>query len=832
MADGSGFRPPAVPLATLDPYLSIWSEATRLTDDTTRHWTHHEQPLVGLIRIDGKAYRIMGPDPKTIPAFPQVGLQVTPTRSIYDFQNELIHLTMTFTTPALPNDLNVLTRPVTYITWDVKSVDHQPHTVSIYNSVSSALVVNEPSQKVQWSRETMGALTAMKIGTKDQTLLTPSGDDTRIDWGYAYSVAATAQSVSAAGPNDSLIKGFVDGGTLPTEDDKNMPRAVKDDQPVLATVLDLGSVGDDLVSRHLMIGYDEIFAIKLSGHKLRPYWRRDGAQPADLFQAAENDYAALMGRCQKFDEDLMADMTKVGGDKYAQMCALAYRQCLAGTGIAADANKQPLLFTKENGSDGNVATVDVIFPMAPMFVFLSPTLAKAAVVPVLVYASSERWKFPNAPHDLGASYPIASVTGDAGEAMPVEESGNMLILCDAIAKVDGNASFVDPYWKQLTQWAKYLEQYGLDPEDQLCSDDFMGHLAHNSNLSIKAILALAAYGDLCQMRGDQGNADKYMDMAKTDAAHWVKVAEEGDHSVLAFDKPNTWSQKYNLVWDKILGLNIFPDTVARKEIDYYKMKMNQYGLPLDSRTKRTKTDWTFWSATLADNPKDFQLFMSPVYDYLNQTSARLPLSDLYTTDDVHSAEFRARPVVGGLFVKMLTDPQIWKKWTGMDKNQAGPWAPLPAAVPVDYIFPPTAAEPMTWKFTTDRPADGWNQTNFDDSAWKEAPGGFGNDIGPYHSPWKTSDIWLRKVITLPDKDYSHAVFMVFHDEDVEIYVNGIPAAKEPGFVSEVESMSIGDEALALFKPNAEITLAVHCHQTVNGQCIDVRIANDPDLISP
>ena len=495
------FRPPAVPLVTSDPYLSIWSEADRLTDDNTRHWTHHEHPLVSLIRVDGRAFRLMGKEPPGVPAMPQLGLQVLPTRSIYDFDDSQVHVTLTFTTAALPQDLEVLARPLSYLTWQVRSVDGTAHAVSLYQSTSAALAVNTPAQKVTWARETMGELTALRVGTVEQTLLAPMGDDVRIDWGYAYAVAPTAQSRSAIGPSKALLRQFAERGTLPAQDDARMPRAVRDDEPAMAFVFDLGPVTATPVCRHLTVAYDEIYSIKFFGAKLRPYWRRNGAGPAEMLQAAERDYPQLVKRCEAFDRELMADLTKAGGARYAQIAALAYRQCLAGTGLAADAKGQPLLFTKENTSNGDIATVDVIFPMEPIFIALSPTLAKASLVPVLNYAASSHWKFPNAPHDLG-TYPVVMGRDDGGEGMPVEESGNMLLLCDAIAQAEGNADFVAPWWPQLTQWAAYLERYGLDPENQLCTDDFMGHLAHNANLSVKAILALAAYGDLCRRRGD------------------------------------------------------------------------------------------------------------------------------------------------------------------------------------------------------------------------------------------------------------------------------------------------------------------------------------------
>src|SRR4051794_19308754 len=190
------FRPPAVPLVTSDPYLSIWSDADKLTDDVTRHWTHHEHPLVSLIRIDGKTFRLMGNDPKDVPAMRQSSVQVTPTQTYYRFGNGQVHVTLIFTTPALPDDLDILGRPVTYLTWLVLSDDGAAHNVQLYASVSSLLTVNTPDQKVESGRETAGPLTALRVGTSAQTLLAPAGDDTRIDWGYAYAAAPAADSTA------------------------------------------------------------------------------------------------------------------------------------------------------------------------------------------------------------------------------------------------------------------------------------------------------------------------------------------------------------------------------------------------------------------------------------------------------------------------------------------------------------------------------------------------------------------------------------------------------------------------------------------------------------
>ena len=254
--------------------------------------------------------------------------------------------------------------------------------------------------------------------------------------------------------------------------------------------------------------------------------------------------------------------------------------------------------------------------------------------------------------------------------MPVEESGNMLLLMAAIARVDGNAEFSRQHWPLLAKWARYLKEKGLDPENQLCTDDFAGHLAHNANLSLKAILALGAYAQLAEMLGNKEEAPAYRKTAEQFTREWIKMADDGDHFRLAFDKPGTWSQKYNLIWDGLLGLKLFPKDVARKEIASCLKKQNRYGLPLDNRRAYTKLDWIVWTATLAETRRDFQALVGPAYDFAHHSPTRVPLSDWYWTNDATQVGFQARSVVGGVFAKMLKDSVVWKKWANRAKAAA------------------------------------------------------------------------------------------------------------------------------------------------------------------
>jgi hypothetical protein len=632
--------------------------------------------MAGLVRVDGNTFRFMGNAPSSVPVMQQVSKVLTPTRTIYEFEKSGIHLTLTFFTPALPADLTILSRPVTYISWDVRSVDGATHAVSIYLDCSSLMAVNTALEPVVWSRAKIGETEVLSVGSSEQRVLGVSGDDLRINWGHFYLAAPDAANERLAAVNGREARNkFFTGGGLPDADLLEMPATVRSGAPVLAATIEFGNVGAASVSRHILVAYDDVFSIEYLNRKLRPYWRKDGANFADLLRKAVSEYESLLQRSIAFDKELTADLEAAGGREYAELSVLAYRQAIGAHKLVADTDGTPLFFAKENFSNGCIDTVDVFYPSAPLFLLLNPKLVEGQMKPILDYASLPRWRWPFAPHDLG-TYPLANGQVYGGgerteeNQMPVEETGNMLILALAVARAEGNVYLARSYWPLLTKWADYLRAKGLDPENQLSTDDFAGHLAHNSNLSIKAIEAVASYAELARLLGDSARANDYRNTAKQMAEQWERMAADGDHYRLAFDKTGTWSQKYNLVWDRVLGLNLFDRNIARKEMAFYLAHQNEFGLPLDNRKAYTKLDWIVWTATLADDAKGFQALIAPLHKYADKTPTRVPLSDWYDTMDAKQQGFQARSMVGGVFIKMLADPARWHKWSSQ-ANAAG-----------------------------------------------------------------------------------------------------------------------------------------------------------------
>ncbi len=576
-------------------------------------------------------------------------VEVNATQTIYNFTCGPVVLNLKFISPLLLNNMDILSRPVSYICYQVKSSDGKSHDVKVYLGASSDIAVNIPSQQVEATISNSKNLKFIKAGTTSQPVLQKNGDDLRIDWGYFY----------IAAKNDADTKQFIstsdeEGITSFLSEKEKHEKKVTGKSLMLNTIINFGTVSTIEKSKFVELGYDEKYSVQFFQENLKPWWNRNGnSNMQQQLELAYNNYSSVIKKCDIFDNQLYSKAKFSGGENYAKLCELAYRQSIAAHALVKSQKVEFLFLSKENLSNGSINTVDVTYPSAPLYLLYNPEFLKGMLNGIFYYSESGKWKKPFPAHDLG-TYPLAN--GQTyGEDMPVEESGNMIILTGAIAKAEGNAKYAQKHWKELTTWVEFLSKEGLDPANQLCTDDFAGHLARNANLSVKAIVAIGSYSMLAKMLNKKGVAAKYNLMAKNMAQKWMQLADAGDRYALTFNDKNTWSQKYNLIWDKVLKLNIFPKSVYKREVDFYLKKQNVFGLPLDSRKTYTKSDWIMWTATLSSTKNEFEKFVKPVYKFATQTPDRVPLSDWHETTNGQKVGFQARSVVGGYFIKMLDD---------------------------------------------------------------------------------------------------------------------------------------------------------------------------------
>jgi hypothetical protein len=595
----------------------------------------------------GLSEEIINENDSSIKLADQTNLKVTATQTIYTFSCGKVNLKVTFTSPVVLTDMALFSSPVSYISYQVKASDAKRHNVNIYQGVSTNVAVNLAYQQVDASMYTKNGLRVLKAGTKEQPVLQKKGDNLRIDWGYMYMAAPAVMGAKQYITKDAdAVSSFTTDAKLPAETTGKML--------MLSTVLPFGMVGKEVLSKYVMLGYDDLYSVQYFNDNLKPWWANaPGATMDGELKKASTNYAMVLAKCQAMDTKVSQDAVKAGGVNYAKLCVMAYRQSIAAHQLVKSPQGDLLFLSKENFSNGSINTVDVTYPSAPLYILYNPELMKGMLNGIFYYSESGKWTKPFAAHDLG-TYPIAN--GQTyREDMPVEECGNMIILTDAIVKAQKNVAYAKKHWATLTTWTNYLAQAGLDPENQLCTDDFAGHLAHNANLSVKAIVAIGAYAQMAAMMGDNATAKKYSDMAADFAQKWITKDDAGDHYALVFDNKNTWSQKYNMVWDKVLHLNLFPEKVYDTEFKYYLTHQNEFGLPLDSRKTYTKSDWILWTAAMADSKSNFDALVNPILKYAENTPSRVPLSDWHETTTGKLQGFQARSVVGGYYMKTLRD---------------------------------------------------------------------------------------------------------------------------------------------------------------------------------
>ena len=636
-------RSPAIPLIVNDPYFSVWMPADGPCGADASHWSGARQPISCVLEADGRRTCLLGRSTQRAELLSQ---QVTPTRTVFAEQAFGVEVKLMFLTPALPDDPDLLSVPVTFVSFEAKAADGKKHKIRIFLRLPDSLCYTGPTPPEMDCREFHSAKYRFAyLGQARQKPLSHSSDLITIDWGYLY--AAGEAKVEAS--------------------------------PSALTCVWEDALGSETHKTVFAVGYDDVASINYFGTHCKAWYARNGKTLPEAMAGMLDKYSAILKRCEKLDDTVTKKAQAIAGEDYKQIVSAAWRHTFAAHKLIATPEGEMALLSKENNSNGCIGTVDVSYPSCPIFLCFNPELVNALCRPVLKFASMPAWSADFAPHDVGrypyatgqvyalnhplrggmSVPPIYALMSDDGlynfrNQMPVEECGNMLIMLSAAVYFGADDGLARKYLKTLDTWVKYLDRYGEDPEEQLCTDDFAGHLAHNVNLSAKAIAGIACYANLLERLGRKAESEKWTKRARRMAAGWLKRAEGAKGTTLTFDGKG-WSMKYNLVWDRVMKLGLLKDDFYDKETKSYLPRMNKYGLPLDSRADYTKSDWILWCAAMAPDCETKREIISPVAAYLRETRSRVAFSDWYDTKTGDYEHFIARSVQGGVFMPMLAE---------------------------------------------------------------------------------------------------------------------------------------------------------------------------------
>ena len=667
---------PAYPLFVKDPNFSLWSACDELNSGNPQSWFGEEKPVYGFLKIKDETYCFLGNASEFacygVKAATQTSLEVTAFSTDYAFAVGDATLRLRFVSPLPPDDLDLLSMPVCYMEYEVTGASE----VELSVFVNRRVCYNSPNGEKLGVRG--GAIRFEKFesaffGLKRQFPLSNNSDCMGADWGYYYLSGQRAYFL-----DERDLVSYLVGNN------KNFSYRGEDHY--------IGSV-DDGNKGVVMLAYDETVAIDYFG-AWKKGWYLENHTVIDALNDAYCNREQINAQLGAFDERLKEKAKKYGENYYLVLVA-SLRQSVAAHKLIRGKDGKALFLSKECNSGGCIATVDVSYPSMPLYLLYNPELVKGMLRPIFEFARMPVWEYDFAPHDAGV-YPACcgqayGVYGDGGvteserryygnffeygvpkthfpyyllpagfnlyvyaRQMPVEECADMLVMLYACYKADGDLQFYQNNADLAEKWVRYLVQFGLKPEEQLCTDDFAGRMKNNVNLAVKATVGIGSYAMLCKASGDACAYEKYISIAKNFAAELTKFGKSFPRMPISWDADETtFSLKYNFAFDKLLDLHLFPQELFETETDAYLAEMNEYGTPLDNRAGFTKSDWLLWVAALTDDESKRERFVNAVANFLIKSPDRVPFADWYETKDGKYHYFRARTVQGGCFILLM-----------------------------------------------------------------------------------------------------------------------------------------------------------------------------------
>ncbi|KAK8159186.1 hypothetical protein IWX90DRAFT_488683 [Phyllosticta citrichinensis] len=668
-ATWSPILPPSFPLAVKNPYLSAWlpgNQAANLPSAQPEFWHANALNWSVIARVDGTTYNLFGvpsPEDDTQSATVVSG-SFTSTRSTFDLTAGDASISLEFFSPVSPNNLPRQSLPFSFLTVTASGRNGATPSVQVYSDIDDTWTGQSASST--FNQTTTGATHVWQVRSNNQ--VTYSEVDQMAGWGEAV-YAARADSFQS-GPASTVRSQFVSSGAL--------TNATSDwsSGSVVGLAFDLGTVSSS-ASAVYAIGYVREDAINYRGTPYTGYYR--AANPNTVGAASHflDIYDDAVSEADSFDAKIRTVGDSSGGSNYTAILELSVRQIFSGIDVTVDGStldtSAPYAFIKEISSNGNLNTIDIIFPSFPFLYEFAPNLIKLLLNPVLAYLESGAYPNPYMIHDLGTHYPNATGHDDGlDEAMPIEESGNLLILALAYQTATGDTSWASTHATLFKKYADYLVDNGLYPTNQLSTNDGLGAFTNMTNLGVKAAVGLTAYGKLTSQANYTATGQSFAQAiwggneTTSDGLGSEVSSATGQSYFTTTYSDSSWFLVFNVYPDMLFDLATFPNATYTATSSFYPSVRGVAGVAIDGAVKWGKTDWQIWTAATVD--ADAQaLFVNDLYALIANGKNTGPFGDRYWTagDSVgETAEgFRARPTLGAHFavavLKLGVDVWEW-----------------------------------------------------------------------------------------------------------------------------------------------------------------------------
>lgn len=467
-------------------------------------------------------------------------------------------------------------------------------------------------QSVQAESKGSAPLKTWKIKRQTEQLLTEDAD--RAEWGTLHFTGPSDVHYEA-GTSALLRQRFSRTGTLQNVVDGKF-RAIMDEEPVFAfsKSFKLNGTSAGIVEDSVLftIGHIQDPVIQFASARgmtlMRPLWAAYYPTADELLDFHYYDFSKVSQLASNYSTQLEIDALVSGSEDYKDILALSARQVIGACSFSGTPD-DPIIFFKEISSDGNMNTVDVIYPAFPFFLYTNPKWLAYLLDPLIEHQLSGQYPNDYSMHDIGASFPNATGHPDGrDEYMPVEECGNMLIMGLALVNsliydtepasiwskegddrymesagrslslyVDADGmddtfggpvsakgekqarKWIKASYKLWKQWTGYLVREALIPSNQLSTDDFAGWLANQTNLALKGIIGIRAMSEIAELVGEEDDAKYYAEISENYIKRWeteFALSRDGTHAKLAYTWFGSWTTLYNLFADSLLCFHL------------------------------------------------------------------------------------------------------------------------------------------------------------------------------------------------------------------------------------------------------------------------------------